>query len=663
MPARSSLPARRPSPRQVVVVLALIGLAARAIRLTGPPLQWDEGWSVALAALPAAEMLDLTARDVHPPLYYALLAPWLGALGPSPWAARALSVLAGGAAVPLAAAAAAAWWSGRRRARAMIAAAAFAALAPPLVYYGGIARMYAATAPLLLLAAYGVGRAARAPDAPSAADAARRRPARAGSLGAAVAGSAGALLTFYYSGFALAGLGAGALVLRPRGWRALLVWAAATAAAVAPWLAYALPRLTERIAARTGGRFDLARMPDGMLAALEGAVAVDADARPALVALAIAGGAALALGRDRRGALVAALPVGAVLAGAAAGSQAHMLAPRYAIVATPFLALGAAWIAVSLAGRGRAATALGLAALAAGVAPTLAGAAHARSAEVDAPYDAAALPAAIVAVAGPEDLVVFNLLSLAGAYRALRPPDGPPWTYAQLWDPVHESPERAIGRLLERLGTGSPAAAASGVVVQPSRASPEPPAAVWLALYRGLAADDTAALARWAHWTLWPIGERWAGDVLLRGFVDAAPDRSMPPSRGPSDERLFGASVRLVAAKHTGAVRPGRGIAVRLEWTPTRPIAADLRVFVHAYGPDGALVAQHDGVPEAGERPAPSWGAGERIVDRHGLLVPAGAPAELALAVGLYDGASGARLALPDGSDMLLIGRVRVGEP
>ncbi|MGM9545176.1 MAG: hypothetical protein ACI3VI_01230, partial [Vescimonas sp.] len=33
----------------------------------------DENWSIRLARMPLAEMLRLTAQDVHPPLYYLLV--------------------------------------------------------------------------------------------------------------------------------------------------------------------------------------------------------------------------------------------------------------------------------------------------------------------------------------------------------------------------------------------------------------------------------------------------------------------------------------------------------------------------------------------------------------------------------------------------------------
>lgn len=78
------------------------GLLLRSLRLTWQPLWWDEGYSVFFATEPLAAMLDLTARDIHPPLYYALLHVWLALWGNAdPLTLRLLSVAIGGTTLPL----------------------------------------------------------------------------------------------------------------------------------------------------------------------------------------------------------------------------------------------------------------------------------------------------------------------------------------------------------------------------------------------------------------------------------------------------------------------------------------------------------------------------------------------------------------------------------
>jgi len=76
-----------------LVGLLLLGLALRVQRLDFQPLWWDEGYSVWFATHPIGDMIALTAQDIHPPLYYALLHAWIALLGPTPIPLRLFSVL------------------------------------------------------------------------------------------------------------------------------------------------------------------------------------------------------------------------------------------------------------------------------------------------------------------------------------------------------------------------------------------------------------------------------------------------------------------------------------------------------------------------------------------------------------------------------------------
>ena len=97
-------PARSRAPRDALIVAALTALAfaLRVARLDFQPLWWDEGYSVWFAHHPLAEMMRLTALDIHPPLYYALLGGWSQLFGLEPVALRLLSVAVGVFAVPVA---------------------------------------------------------------------------------------------------------------------------------------------------------------------------------------------------------------------------------------------------------------------------------------------------------------------------------------------------------------------------------------------------------------------------------------------------------------------------------------------------------------------------------------------------------------------------------
>jgi len=64
---------------------------------------------------------------------------------------------------------------------------------------------------------------------------------------------------------------------------------------------------------------------------------------------------------------------------------------------------------------------------------------------------------------------------------------------------------------------------------------------------------------------------------------------------------------------------------------------ADYSVFAHLLGPDGQILAQHDGWPADDRYPTSAWDPGEIVTDAR-KLDTAGLPAgTYRLAVGMYD--------------------------
>ncbi|MEO8084012.1 MAG: hypothetical protein ABI780_09330 [Ardenticatenales bacterium] len=699
--------------RAVLVALTVAGLALRVPGIAQQPLQWDEGWSIALARLGLGDALRLTALDVHPPVYYALLHGWLRAVGASPLALRSLSALVGALAVPLAAAAARAWWPladgrlgrprqpGRQRRVAGWGAAAACALAPPLVYYAGVGRMYALATTGVLLAAWGVAAwFGEGTGAPAPWEGARRagRVVRWGRRLliplAAIVGAAGAMLSFYYAGFAIAGLGVAALVGTPRAWRRWLAWVGATSVVCAPWLAVAVPPLVARMADRTAtGDAPGAALPALVAAAWRAVLFVNTGG--AALGIVVAAALAVALGwaavAGRPGSLgrllATALPIAFVCTAVAVGARAHMFAPRYATVATPFVALGIGWAAAggSMGRRGRRRGSVGrsehgtvgryerplapLSAVLAGIAlvaasaPTLSGAIYARSAEWFGAYDPGAVHRAVVELARPGDVVAFNILSLAGAYDSYRRPVDPMWTYAQLWDPVHEPVKPAIRRVEDAYEAALRGAAdpSSG-----ARIAPPGTAALWLALYKGTAANDTAHLKAWADDNLFPLAGRWVGDTLIAGYVDAPTDAT-----APFDPPLpFGHGIGLKRARYTSRVPAGGDVSVNLRWradplvpddagvTATRDNARVVVAVVDER--TGAVVAQRDAVPVSESRPTTTWRNDEMFNDRHGLRLPPGVRGRVTLVVRLVDATTGGAIGPAEG---VRLGAIEVGPP
>ena len=231
----------RRSDALLVALLTLLSLLLRTARLDFQPLWWDEGYSVWFAHQPLGDMLRLTALDIHPPLYYALLGGWSQLFGLGPVALRWLSVAAGIAAVPLIYLVGY-WLSGRRVG---LAAAFLLAINPLHIYYSQEVRMYALVVLWSLLAIgaagrwLGLGRRIRGDT----------QPAGWGWLAGYVAAITLAVYSQYYAAFLLVGLAvAGGVVLWRRGVgrdRALL-WLAAQGGAVLlflPWFLYAAPKL------------------------------------------------------------------------------------------------------------------------------------------------------------------------------------------------------------------------------------------------------------------------------------------------------------------------------------------------------------------------------------------------------------------------------------
>ncbi|MFQ5945018.1 MAG: glycosyltransferase family 39 protein [Anaerolineae bacterium] len=81
--------------RWVAVALVWIAFALRTYRLGAKNIWWDEGLAVWAARKPFAEMTLWTAGDVHPPLYFWFLWPWIRVVGESEFAVRFLSVVFG----------------------------------------------------------------------------------------------------------------------------------------------------------------------------------------------------------------------------------------------------------------------------------------------------------------------------------------------------------------------------------------------------------------------------------------------------------------------------------------------------------------------------------------------------------------------------------------
>ena len=611
----------------LLTALILAAFALRMYRLAQQPLSWDEGWSIGLSTLGWAEINGITALDVHPPLYYDVLKVWLS-LGRHQVLMRFLSVFAGVVTVPIGYATGRMWTrsagAGERQGPVGTLAATVITLSPFLLYYSQVVRMFSLCAALTLLATYCLLKAIDT--------------GRFGSYVVFVLSATAALYTFYYTAFVLVAALVYALFIRPRRWRALLISAAVTTLLYAPWLLYAVPPMLERVGSRTGFALsgtDLLRfLADGVFGLV---FAYGAGWIAVYTVLLLSVAAVFVAWRERQSIRCLTLPLLAVvlsLMAVSIGAKAHMFAARYLISASPFLALLIAWAISVCWRRSKWLGALGLILLVASALPTVSRYVYQKSYEVSGAFDPEADYRYLQDKTLPNDIVFFNVLSLAGHYERLRTADDPGWSYVLRWDPVIEPLEQA---LTDR--------------VQPATARHR---RLWFVLYKGTVAANFE-LKEWLDRNLFPAFGQWREDTLYLQYLTPTAQETQVEPRLAFDERI-----QLQSVVFTPRAQADDRVTVRLTWSSTEEIAQNYKVFVHLYAMDRRLVAQHDSVPVNELRPTWGWQPGEQIIDNHGLWVPAGVSEPLRLVVGLYDPESNTRLTLPDGSDHADIGVIEV---
>jgi 4-amino-4-deoxy-L-arabinose transferase-like glycosyltransferase len=133
-----------------VAAFTFLAFLLRVWRLDFQPLWWDEGWTVYFATSGIGDMIARTAIDIHPPFYYLVLHFWILLVGPSAGAVRLFSVMVGTLSIPLL------FLVGRRLlgVRPGLLAALTLAVAPFHIYYSQEARMYALVTLLVLASTY-----------------------------------------------------------------------------------------------------------------------------------------------------------------------------------------------------------------------------------------------------------------------------------------------------------------------------------------------------------------------------------------------------------------------------------------------------------------------------------------------------------------------------
>jgi hypothetical protein len=128
-----------------------------------------------------------------------------------------------------------------------------------------------------------------------------------------------------------------------------------------------------------------------------------------------------------------------------------------------------------------------------------------------------------------------------------------------------------------------------------------------------------------------------------------------PLPRQPLDVSFGDGALRLVGYHLQGSTSPGQRLSLEVWWQLTAVPQQRWQVFTHLLtGPDlNTVVAQSDKAPLNDHFPFYVWGLGVPVQDLYTLDVPANAPADLKLAVGLYNPVTGQRLSVTQNGQLV----------
>lgn len=130
------------------------------------------------------------------------------------------------------------------------------------------------------------------------------------------------------------------------------------------------------------------------------------------------------------------------------------------------------------------------------------------------------------------------------------------------------------------------------------------------------------------------LGKDLARPVLTRVKIKVQLERPNPLHQLNAE---FGDLARLIGYEiDPTPFGPGQTVAVNLYWEVLGTTEEELHVLVHLLDSEGEIVAQGDGPPRGGHYPISYWEPGEYLVDQHLLEIPADAPTDTRIVVGLY---------------------------
>ncbi len=148
--------------------------------------------------------------------------------------------------------------------------------------------------------------------------------------------------------------------------------------------------------------------------------------------------------------------------------------------------------------------------------------------------------------------------------------------------------------------------------------------------------DPERLVERWLDEHAFKATDEWIGDARFVTYaVPSEPAKEMETAVNLP----FGDAITLKGYTLAGdKLAPGDIVQITLFWETAVPLDTRYKVFLHLVDASGQLVAQRDSEPGGGLNLTTRWPPGETIVDNHGVLIPADLPSgSYQLLIGLYD--------------------------
>jgi 4-amino-4-deoxy-L-arabinose transferase-like glycosyltransferase len=635
----------RLSPAIGALAFTLLAFGLRLHQVDFQPLWGDEGWSFYFASMSLGEIIQFTAEDIHPPLYYVVLGGWLRVIGSSPEMARFLSVLFGTALVPLAYRVACRLFDRV----AGLTTAAVVTLAPFAIYYSQEVRMYGLVTLLGLASVYffielmEVGKNPIANPRQQTTDGKRRTADDNGSRGYAlgyVLTMTTALYTMYYAVFIPIFQFIYFIVINrrqpPRRWKTHPFTRSLFVATLLylPWIIYAAARLVTYV---QGKRVAEGYIPLGLLRFVQSHIVAfsvghlsDATRILAWTTLLFLPIALLGLfyrpshstshaSHVTRHTLLVALYLLLPLLLGYVINLVYPFIPRYfertLMLAAPawwlLLGAGLAWLwrrnRVVLVGVGA-----GLLLVQTVMLLDYYNIPRYRD------EDYRPLLAYVRAHSGPKDVFLASYQWQVGYYYAYLHQPRPVLHVVPGWGEVWAEDTNRMHTDLDALVNDHPR--------------------LWFPAYQSLGRMWETEVETYLNRIAFPAQVDWSlpsTKLLLYARGD-----QLAPVAGP-----FNFANRLLAEQGKVGdvpIEAGRGVVpITLAWRKLENLGSDHRVALRLTDADGRTWASRDSLPQGGDASFTALAVGERLTDRHGLAVPAGTPpGDYQLQLSVYDGAN-----------------------